>query len=108
MCEMKWVHALSVMALVAYYIFIIRQQGISNPVDILIRVDLPCGYCQPLTPFLSQYHTACFSVFGARQDCFDTPFDLFSVLKLCSPPLSILCGSVLKQTIALKRAKAQL
>jgi hypothetical protein len=94
------------MALVAYYIFVIWQQGISNPVDILIRVDLPCRYCQPFAPFLSQCHTACFSIFGARQDCFNASLGLFSVLKLCSPPFSFPCGSELEQTIALKRAKA--
>jgi len=96
------------MALVAYYIFVIRQQGISDPVDILIRVDLPCRDCQSLAPFLSEYHTACSSIFGARQDCFNAGRGMFSMLKLCGPPLSILCGSDIKQTIALKRAKAQL
>jgi hypothetical protein len=94
------------MTLVAYYIFVIWQQGISDPVDILIRVDLPCRDCQSLAPFFPKYHAACFSVFGARQDCFNAGLGLIRMLKLCGPPLSILCSSEIKQAIALKRAKA--
>jgi hypothetical protein len=94
------------MALVAYYIFVIWQQGISDPVDILIRVDLPCRYCQTLAPFFAKYHAARFSVFGARQDRFNAGLGLIHMFKLCGPPLSIVCGREIKQTVALKRAKA--
>jgi hypothetical protein len=96
------------MTLVAYYILIIWQEGISDPVDILIRVDLPPRDCQSLAPFLSEYHTAYFILFGARQDCFNAGRGVFSMLKLCGPPLPILRRGEFKETIALKRAKAQL